>query len=272
MSLNKAHKFKQRVLTALILAPLVMIGIFLLPKFEFALITAIVLAIAGWEWSRLIGFTAIKKQALYVLILLLALFVAQKIFPALILIIAMVWWLAALYLVVHYPQSARYWAKRKIISALMGLCVLVPCWVGMNMIRDKGAIYLLLAFFLVWSADTGAFFIGRSWGKHKLAPRVSPGKTMEGLLGGLALTLIAAILAGLLMKVSLLQWSGLLLLAIIIALASVLGDLFESMMKREAGVKDSGNWLPGHGGLLDRIDGLTIAMPVFALGMALIGL
>lgn len=272
MSLNKAHKFKQRVLTALILAPLVMVGIFLLPKFEFALISAIVLAFAGWEWARLIGFTAIKMQAMYVLVLLLSFFVAQEVFPAVILVLAMAWWLIALYLVVHFPKSASYWAKRKIIAALMGLFILVPCWVSMNMIRDKGAIYLLFAFFLVWGADTGAFLIGRSWGKHKLAPNVSPGKTVEGLLGGLALTLVVTIIAGLLMKVNLKQWPGLFLLAIVIGLASVLGDLFESMVKRQAGVKDSGNWLPGHGGLLDRIDGLTIAMPVFALGMALIGL
>jgi phosphatidate cytidylyltransferase len=253
----------------LILAPLVIIGIFLLPRFEFALVTAVVFAIAGWEWTRIIGITSPQIQAFYILLLLFTFFLAHTISPLIVLFIALLWWLAALFLVIYYPNSANWWKDNLFLKALMGFLVIVPCWVAMNVIRDINQFYFLFILFLVWGADTGAFFIGRSFGKHKLAPNVSPGKTVEGVLGGIALTLIVAIIGGIIMHLTFLEWIAFLLLAILVALTSVIGDLFESMIKRQANIKDSGSWLPGHGGLLDRIDGLTAAVPIFALGLIL---
>ena len=128
-----------------------------------------------------------------------------------------------------------------------------------------GAKLVLLVCFLVWSADTGAYFSGKRFGKHKMAPAVSPNKTIEGLVGGVILAVIITWLGAKLLSIPFISISSLLSIAIITVVISVLGDLVESMFKRASGVKDSGNILPGHGGILDRIDSLTAAIPVFAL-------
>ena len=131
------------------------------------------------------------------------------------------------------------------------------------------SVNVLFILCLVWAADTGAYFSGTLWGKHKLAPKISPGKTIEGLCGGIMSALIVAAIFAVFAKIEfskLLPWT---FLVILVVLFSVLGDLFESIMKRQAGVKDSGQWIPGHGGILDRIDSLTAAVPVFTLGLLL---
>ncbi len=148
----------------------------------------------------------------------------------------------------------------------MGLMVLIPCWLAINFIRNipESGIYILLYLFvLIWGADSGAYFAGKLWGKTKIAPKVSPGKTWEGLGGALIVTLIITLgtLYGVHTPYRL--WAFVCLITVVTILFSVAGDLFESMLKRNAGLKDSGRLLPGHGGILDRIDSLTAAAPVF---------
>lgn len=265
--MKSTHKLKQRVLTASILGPIAILCIFILPHFEFALIVTIMVGVAGWEWCKLIGIKSVSDQVIYLLFLLLLLSVSHTFFPYAVLWIALFWWLFVLYLIKSYPQSKSIWAKHKIISAIMGYLTLVPFWMAVLKMHNLGPKFLLLGLFIIWGTDTGAFLVGRRWGKHKLAPNVSPAKTVEGFIGGVFFAILVALIGAHLMGIPIDRWPALMSIAILTAIASVIGDLFESMIKRFANVKDSGQWLPGHGGLLDRIDSWTCALPVFALGL-----
>jgi phosphatidate cytidylyltransferase len=154
-----------------------------------------------------------------------------------------------------------------------GLLVLIPAWAGLVWIHQlsRGPYLVLFLLVLIWIADSGAYFAGRRWGRRKLAPLVSPGKTREGAYGALAGGLLWGGVLAALYGVSVPQQGCLVLLCLLTVVASIVGDLYESLSKRERGVKDSGSLLPGHGGILDRIDSLTAAAPVFALGLHLIG-
>ena len=162
----------------------------------------------------------------------------------------------------------------------MGLFVLLPAWVGLNHLRTgafqfgdtaNNLLVILYVFLLVWVADIGAYFAGRAFGKAKLAPRVSPGKSWAGVWGGLVAVGLLALVASLLVAASAQQTLLLILASLFTGLVSVLGDLLESMLKRFRGIKDSSQLLPGHGGIMDRIDSLTAAIPVFALIITLLG-
>ena len=193
-----------------------------------------------------------------------------------VLFIACVWWLAALILVVTYPNSAKLWAKSVVAKFLFGICTLFPFLIGLLAIRFnnytldayQGTYLLLYVFLLVWGADSGAYFFGRALGKHKLAPKVSPGKSWEGVLGGL---FTSGVIAFVFLQVTpndvfgrTLETVSFIVVSIATVAISVLGDLAESMFKRQAGIKDSSNLIPGHGGILDRVDSLTAAIPFFA--------
>ena len=186
-------------------------------------------------------------------------------------------WVAALLLVLTYPASAAFWRHSRPLRLLFGVLTLVPFFWGMVALRQyhyetdhfAGAWWLLFVLLLVWGADSGAYMFGKMFGKHKLAPKVSPGKTWEGFLGGLVSSALIALLFATLAPLTV-STGTLVICAVIATLASVLGDLTESMFKREAGIKDSGNLIPGHGGMLDRIDSLTAAVPVFACLLLLV--
>ena len=161
------------------------------------------------------------------------------------------------------------------ILSLIGVLVLMPCWAAVNFVRnqnDNGLALLLFLLVLIWGADSSAYFVGKKWGKTSLAPRVSPGKTMAGAGGALLFLLIYSLAVLIACSVPYALWPWVLTLAFVTVIFSIIGDLFESVMKRQVGVKDSGKIFPGHGGLLDRIDSLTAAAPVFALGSMLIGM
>jgi len=149
--------------------------------------------------------------------------------------------------------------------------LLVPMWVALTSLHaNYGSVYFLLLMLLIWGADTGAYFVGRAIGKHKLAPKVSPGKSIEGAIGGILFAIVIMVIFLQIQEIAISDYAGYLMLAVVISSVSVLGDLYESLFKRTSGIKDSGNILPGHGGILDRIDSLTAAAPFFLLGLSLL--
>lgn len=273
---------KQRVITGLILAVGFLVALFALPTYGFiALITA-VLAFAAWEWSHLAGLTSTLGRGLY-LFTAMAIAVAlgahlgfeQNILltekPRFLLLLACTWWAIAVLWVQSYPSSAVLWGRRW-VCLLMGVLVLLPMWLAFAglMSLAEGPQLVLAVVLLVALADIGGYFVGRAIGRTKLAPKVSPGKTWEGLMGGQLAIVIVVVASGWFLDFEASRiglWLG---LAMVTGLASVLGDLLESMVKRHRGVKDSGTILPGHGGVLDRIDGLTAALPVFSLVLSLL--
>lgn len=279
---------KSRLITALILIPIVIAALFLLPPLGFALVTLAVCMLAAWEWGQLAGFVS-RSQRIWLALLcgfLLALMMLsvpayhQPIHQLQVegpLWLSLAWWLAALALVLFYPGSAALWRNSRPLRLVFGLLTIVPFFWGMLALRQfdyeqnhfTGAWWLLYVMLLVWGADSGAYMFGKLFGKHKLAPKVSPGKTWEGLIGGLITSAVISWLFGRYAPLTI-EPMTLLVCSVIAALASVLGDLTESMFKREAGIKDSGHLIPGHGGILDRIDSLTAAVPVFACLMLLV--
>ncbi|MCY1283978.1 Phosphatidate cytidylyltransferase [compost metagenome] len=263
---------KQRIITALILLPIALGGFFLLDGAAFALFIAAVVTLGAWEWARLAGIEGQAGRLGYAALvagLILLLYLARSGAPWLaggVLLAALLWWLLAIVLVVGYPASSRYWMAMPVRLSI-GLLILLPAWQGLVLFKEWPlANWLIVAVMvLVWAADIGAYFSGKAFGRRKLAPRVSPGKSWEGLLGGLLFSLLIVVGVGLYRG-----WAGSDFLwglfgAAAVVLISVVGDLTESMFKRQSGVKDSSNLLPGHGGVLDRIDSLTAAIPVFAV-------
>jgi phosphatidate cytidylyltransferase len=263
---------KQRVITALILAPLALWGIWALPSSGFAAALGVLFAMAGWEWSRLCGLERAPGRALYVAVLVLAMvggypLLAQGNWALVILVLALMWWTLALLAVVSYPQGTGLWQHSGTARGIAGLLVLLPAWAALALMHARfGAGYVILLMVMIWGADTGAYFAGRAFGRHKLSPRVSPGKSWEGVAGGALLAVLVALLGT--VWVEPVGGYGMFLpLVLLTVMISVLGDLMESLFKRMADVKDSGGLLPGHGGVMDRIDSLTAAGPLFALGL-----
>lgn len=268
---------KQRIITALILAPLVIAAVLLLPTAVLALLLAIVVAYGAREWAQLSGIERLGGQLLYSLLVLLLMLAVHLYMPPAwtvwVIGFSVLWWVTALIRLGSFRGETEM-PGFTLLHALEGLAVLVPAWlslVAIHSIPQRGPLLLLFLLILIWSADIGAYFAGHRWGRHKLAPRVSPGKTREGVYGAMA----SALLCGLVLA----GWIGtdlpraplMLLLCLVTMLFSVVGDLFESLLKRRQGIKDSGTLLPGHGGMLDRIDSLTAAAPVFLLGLMLFG-
>ena len=259
-----------RMLTAIVVAPPVLAAVFLLSQQLFAVMMGIIILLGAWEWSRLAGLDHHRYRTLFVSLVAASLF-ATYLLPEsvhiVLLVLGVAWWGVALGLVLGFPLSMTGWngPYRKLLS---GWFVLVPAWTAMIALkRHEQADFLLLVFLLlIWGADVGAYFAGRAFGRRKLAPQVSPGKSWEGVFGGLLLGMLIVVTMGLYEGFTGVQvWLVLLLSCLVTIAASVLGDLFESVLKRRGGHKDSGTLLPGHGGIMDRIDSLTAAGPVFAL-------
>jgi phosphatidate cytidylyltransferase len=270
---------KQRILTALVLAPLALGAVLWLPTHILALVFGVVLLVGGREWALLSGLVKPLEQLGYVLVLALSLLFAASILeqtqwiPRL-LTGSLFWWLFILFRVSRFHDTALLTGFR-LSQSLEGILVLSPAWFALVLIHGltpDGPKLLIFLLLLIWSADIAAYFAGRRWGRVKLAPRVSPGKTREGVYGAMASALLWGLLYAWWQEGMALQRVPLaLLLCLVTVLFSVLGDLFESMLKRQRGVKDSGVLLPGHGGMLDRIDSLTAAAPVFLLGLTIMG-
>lgn len=256
---------RKRIVTAFILIPLTLLLMYFLNPIAFAVFTGIVLLLAAWEWTGLMEITSPRNRFFY-LLLIIAMMVGMLFLPTgFVFFLTASWWVCALLLVVAYHKLSLSWMRWQFAQAVMGIFVLVPCWGALNFVRqqENGFYILLFIFALVWSADSVAYFVGKKFGKHRLAPKVSPGKSIEGFVGALLACIIVGLATFLLTSIPLGQWWGGIFLVIGTVCFSVVGDLFESLMKRQAQVKDSGQLLPGHGGLLDRIDSLTAAAPMF---------
>jgi len=269
----------QRTLTALLLAPLAIAIILWPPTAIFALVCAATFLAAWWEWAQLAG---LANRAARIILLLAVVLVFALLWwlhagaaTPLILLLGVAWWLAACMWLRHFAFGAAPTAENRMLKLVAGALVIFPAWIALVAVHDRtphGHWWTLLALVIVWSADIGAYFSGRAFGKRKLAPHVSPGKTWAGAYGALAAGALMALLGGWLLEVRGVQLLGLAVLAVLTVAASIVGDLVESLMKRHAQVKDSGTIFPGHGGLLDRLDSVFAALPVFAVGLWLLGL
>lgn len=259
---------KQRIITALWLAPLALFGFFALQGSSFLAFVCVIITLAGWEWARLAGYQGQVQRIAYAVGVAVALLLLSSVSVLLMpmLYLAGLWWLLATVMVITFPSSVALWGG-SLGKLLMGLCVLLPAGLGLQVLKTapQGNMLILTVLLLVWGADIGAYFFGRAFGKRKLAPLVSPGKSWAGLFGGLFTSICIAAGLAVYLQVSVSHFLPMLLCAAVVVLFSVVGDLTESMFKRQAGIKDSSQLLPGHGGVLDRIDSLTAAVPVFAL-------
>lgn len=264
-----------RVLTAAVLAPAVLLAIWYWPPHLLAALFAVIVVLAGWEWTQLMKAPA-PLQAL-----LASAFAAVVVFGWWVLAtpggalaaltLAAAWWILASAWTVRVGLGAPLRIEGTAVWIAVGLLVLWPAWLGLVYLHGHlpdGPVWVVFLLLLVWGADTGAYFAGRAWGRHRLAPRISPGKTWEGVIGGAVAALVVGLGFVAWMDPVRPAWPILALLAAVVIAVSVLGDLFESLLKRQQGVKDSGALLPGHGGLLDRVDSLTAAAPVMAAGLA----
>lgn len=259
-------KHLTRIKTGLLLGILTIISVFYFPHSLFAGLLFLVVSAAFWEWLSLIAIRLFFHKTLLMLVFWVLMLVMRH-NTMLTLELSALWWALAA-VMIFMPFSRLQALKHRWIQFIIGLFVLAPTWVAMLALHVESRIGVFYLIMLVCFADTGAYFIGTRFGKHKLMPRISPKKSVEGLLGGLVVGSIAGMSMVFLMPHPkslsyLLIWfvGGLVLILI-----SVLGDFFESMIKRLYEVKDSGNLLPGHGGFLDRLDSLSAAFPIYVLG------
>jgi phosphatidate cytidylyltransferase len=279
---------KTRLLAALIMAPIAILTVLFAPTPILAALSAVLFLAALWEWLKLAEVDDTLARS--VLLACNAAVMAALVWGSrsaqggafallqLVVLLGVAWWLLACLWLRRYRFASDHDSHARAFKLLAGSLAVIPAWCALGLIHadePNGHQWLLLALFLVWAADTGAYFAGRHLGgrffSRKLAPRISPNKTIEGLLGGLLLALLVALAGALLIGAQASQLPAIGLVALATVLASVVGDLFESLLKRHVGAKDSGDLIPGHGGVLDRVDSVLAALPVFALGKAWLG-
>ncbi len=275
---------RTRLLAALVMAPIAIAAVLLLPTPWMAALSAAAFLVGLWEWLRLTDIEdPIARGVLLVvnLLLMVVLVWASRsesggslVLFQIMTVIGVGWWcLAALWLR-HYDFASDHATHARVFKLAAGTLSVIPAWCALALIhagQPHGNRWLLLALCIVWAADSGAYFAGRRFGRNKLSPRISPNKTIEGLIGGVVAGMLLALVAAPFAGASAKQLPYIAIVAIWTILFSVVGDLFESLLKRHVGVKDSGHLIPGHGGVLDRIDSVLAALPVFALGQLLFG-
>ena len=265
---------RTRIITAFISLPIVLLILFVAPEKAFAISVGGILLVGAWEWIRL-SFSGnfFNTATLLVIfsVLMIGCYQLSQFYSLLLISSGCLFWIGALAIVLTYPSS-RSQFDNKYIKLAFGLLVLIPPYVALLYLRRHESHLLLIAFLvsITCAADVAAYFVGRIFGNSKLAPNISPGKSWAGVFGGIVGALTVGAIGVSLGKspdhfFSLAAWVVLMVIVTITVLCSILGDLFESLIKREAGVKDSSALLPGHGGVMDRIDSLTAATPVFTL-------
>lgn len=266
---------KLRVITAVLLVPLMIWIIFGLSLPHMAIALGVIAVLAAWEWSRLAQLESPVLRVLFCVFVAFSLWLiwkqnsGEQLNAKLIqqlLLVSVLWWLVSFAWLAHPGAMKGPGVMVTIIKLLIGLLVLVPMWAAMvylHEISDQGAWALLYIFALNWVADSGAYFSGKTWGRRKLAPSISPGKTVEGAMGAVVLAIPYIVISAWLFDLDQPDFIKFVVISLVLVPVSIAGDLFESLLKRQSGHKDSGNILPGHGGILDRIDSLTSTVPLF---------
>jgi phosphatidate cytidylyltransferase len=277
---------RTRLLAALVMAPLAIAGVLLLSTPWLAALSAAAFLIGLWEWLKLAQIDdPIARSVLLIvnLLLMVALVWASRsatggslILFQLMVMLGVIWWLLAVIWLRRYSFASDHDTHARVFKLAAATLSVIPAWCALALIhasQPNGNRWLLVALMIVWAADSGAYFAGRKFGKHKLSPRISPNKTVEGLIGGIVAGMVIALVAAPFAdhNITMTQLMYVAIVAIWTILFSVVGDLFESLLKRHVGAKDSGALIPGHGGVLDRIDSVLAALPVFALGKLLFG-
>ena len=259
---------RQRVFTALAAFAVLLMVLFVFPAMAVKGVFALLMLAGAWEWSGFLKLGSSNARLAYVglIAVLLAAVVgyADEQAVSMILKVALAWWLVALVWVFNFPTPIP-----RVVGWICGALVLIPAYLAIISLYSLQPELLLFVLVIVWAADIGAYFAGKRFGRVKLAPNISPGKTWEGVLGGLAFVAILTLLRARWLEIDI---AVLLPFCLAVASISIIGDLTVSMFKRNAGVKDSGRLFPGHGGVLDRIDSVTAAAPLFALGITWVGL
>lgn len=265
---------KQRIITAAILIPLVIWSILYATAQGFTYGLAVVLFMATLEWNNFVSYKNKVSAWVFSVVVtscfLYLEYLAELQFIQYAIYLSLVWWLLSLPLLFTFPFKSSHFLQQKSAKVIVGFVMLLSTFLALNLLRnsaDYGSDYVIYLLVLIWVADSGAYFTGRAWGKHKLIPNVSPGKSWEGVAGAMIATFITALIAIDLLNISSTQSFLFIFVTLVTVVYSVVGDLSESMFKRMANMKDSGNILPGHGGILDRIDSLTSGLPVFIAGL-----
>lgn len=265
-----------RIVTGIILAPLGIAAVLYLNAHYFAIFVALIFACGLHEWTHMIGFNKSSSRLLFIILNMSCMYLLwQKYILSLQLVIwgGALWWLCAIFWLRHHHFASRMQQRYVYLKALLGFFIVISAWSAAVTLHQKtdGGYWVLYVLLLVWCADISAYFAGRRFGHKKLAPHISPGKTYAGVWGALLGCTLYAIIAGYMLHMQhILVWFiGLSLITVIL---SIIGDLFESLMKRQSHMKDSGHLLPGHGGVLDRFDSLFAALPIFVTGTQLLGL
>ena len=269
-----------RILTALVLLPLAIAGILYLPTNYFALVTALIFIIAAFEWTKISSIGSFYDVLFLCLVSIFMYFlwiygINDKEQFLFIIFVSVVFWIGSIFFIVNFPRYCTIWSLQLGLKFLIGFMVLIPSWYAMLLLKNMhtvqlsnlhmtGAELLLIMMVMIWVADSGAYFSGKKWGTAKLIPNVSPGKTKQGAYGAIISTCLVAVIFSVIFLTQNIMFNlYIALFTALIVMTSIIGDLFESMYKRNSGIKDSGKILPGHGGVLDRIDSLTSVSPIF---------
>ncbi|WP_172597685.1 phosphatidate cytidylyltransferase [Sulfuriflexus mobilis] len=265
---------KQRIITALLLLPIVVLTILYLPTPAFAMLWAVVLNLAVWEWSALARLRSLASRIIFLLVIDVALValwfnIDLNVVTDTVIFLAAGFWacvVISLLFDITRRMSDLSSVTYRAVSVMTGVFIVIPAWLALVLLHTSQSSSVLLVFCLVWAADTGAYFAGRRFGKRKLAPSISPGKSWEGVAGGLLLSLIVVYIWSRMADMPEAEQLDFIVIAMIAVMVSIYGDLLESVFKRVSGIKDSGQLLPGHGGVMDRLDSITAAGPIFVAG------